>query len=140
MILENIFNVKTMFVIIIIILFILSLILIIINNINFNKKKGSGDDCCSIEYKQQLENDIKKLKEEFKKITEDHNVLTEEINNILNSTENNDEEELKNNINNGLYSDFHLPKPFIKYKKILEYLLSNSPPEADPPRAEKALK
>ena len=37
----------------------------------------------------------------------------------------NNKEQTKNNINNGLYSDFHLPKPFIKYKKILEYLLNN---------------
>ena len=32
-------------------------------------------------------------------------------------------EEIKTNIKIGLYSDFHLPKPFNKYKDILTYLL-----------------
>jgi len=36
----------------------------------------------------------------------------------------NNKELIKNNINNGIYSDFHLPKPFYKYKDILEYLLN----------------
>ena len=35
----------------------------------------------------------------------------------------NNKEQIKQNINNGVYSDFHLPKPFIKYKDIIEYLL-----------------
>lgn len=35
-------------------------------------------------------------------------------------------EEIKKNINKGLYSDFHLPKPFINYNHILYYLLNYS--------------
>jgi hypothetical protein len=36
----------------------------------------------------------------------------------------NNKELIKNNINNKIYSDFHLPKPFYKYKDILYYLLN----------------
>jgi len=34
----------------------------------------------------------------------------------------NNKEEIKININKGLYTDFHLPKPYIKYEGILRYL------------------
>ena len=36
----------------------------------------------------------------------------------------NNREQIKENINKGIYSDFHLPKPYNKYKEILEYLLN----------------
>jgi hypothetical protein len=35
----------------------------------------------------------------------------------------NNKEQIKENINNGVYSDFHLPKPYSKYKDIFNYLL-----------------
>ena len=33
---------------------------------------------------------------------------------------------IKNNINKGIYSDFHLPKPYNKYKEIVDYLIFNN--------------